>query len=201
MKIQSKAILTGLIFSALTLPAYAVPMIDQNQPLQNAYMTAFSQTDLAQSFQQSMSNITGAGIFLQPGVGSSDTVTLSVWDALPNQAGVMLATGTSTGTSGSWVDVFWAPVSVVPNTTLYLVFTGNTTLGVTGTTYDSYPAGYVFSNAGFGPFPSYDFTFRTYYDNQINNPTPTPEPGTLLLMGTGIAGLALWSRKRFKRQG
>lgn len=200
MKIKSKALLTGLIFTALTMPAYAVPVIDQNQPNQNAYMAGFFQTDLAQSFQQSRANISGAGIFLQPGVGTSDNVTLSVWDALPNQGGTMLGSGSGVGTSDSWFDVFWSIVPVVPNTTLYLVFSGNTTLGVAGTTYDSYPLGHVFANPRFEQFPTFDYTFRTYYDDQFN-PAPAPEPGTLLLMGTGIAGLALWSRKRFKKQG
>ena len=41
-----------------------------------------------------------------------------------------------------------------------------------------------------------NFTYHVdYYDN-IPNPTPTPEPATILLFGTGLASLAGYRRKR-----
>ena len=63
--------------------------IDQNQPDGSVYMAAFSQTCLAQSFQQTHDNIAGAGIKLQSGVGSSDNVTIQLWTGLPNAGGTM----------------------------------------------------------------------------------------------------------------
>jgi hypothetical protein len=178
----------------LTASAYAVPFIDQNQPNAPIYMAAFSQTDLAQSFQQASGNIVGAGIFLQPGVGTSDNITISLWNLLPNQLGAINeASGTALGASGNWVDVFWNPVSVTPNTTMYLVFTSdNNTLGISGDINDPYPRGQVYANPGFGPFPNFDYAFRTYAEA-----APVPEPATMLLVGTGLIGLAGYGRKRF----
>ena len=141
-------------------------LIDQNQPDNSAYMAQFSQLDLAQSFQQTHGNISGAGIELCTGTGDSDTVIISLWDSLPNAGGTKLAEASGMGTAGSWIDVFWTPVIITPATTYYLVFTGNTTLGIYGSESNPYPHGNVYANSGFQPFPNFDFTFRTYYDDQ-----------------------------------
>lgn len=145
--------------------------IDQNQPNAFVYMAAFSQTDLAQSFQhQTGDNICGAGIFLQPNIGGTDNVRISLWDALPNQGGNMLAEASAQGTQGQWVDVFWSAVNINLNTTYYLVFDGNTTLGISGDVNNPYPHGQVYANPGFGSFPNFDYTFRTY-SSQQSDPT------------------------------
>jgi len=142
--------------------------IDQDQPSGPIYMAAFSQTDLAQSFKQTNDNISGAGILLQAAIGTTDNVTIQVWDALPNAGGTMLAEASTTGTAGNWVDVFWTPVSITPGSTYYLVFSGNTTLGIAGDTANPYPDGWVFANPGFTPFTGYDYAFRTYYETDVN---------------------------------
>jgi hypothetical protein len=143
-------------------------VIDQNQPNGPAYMAGFSQGDLAQSFMQSVDNISGAGILLQPGVGGTDNVTIQLWTGLPNAGGVMLTQASAPGTQGQWVDVFWsAPQAVTPMQTYYLVFVGNQTLGITGALDNPYPYGMVFANAGFMAFPSYDYGFRTYYSDAV----------------------------------
>ena len=141
-----------------------VDEIDQDQPSGPTHMAGFSQTDLAQSFMQTNANISGAGILLQPGIGSSDTVTIQLWDALPNAGGTMLTEASTTGTAGEWVDVFWTAVAITPATTYYLVFTGNTTLGIAGDTGNPYPDGNAYANSGYSSFPSFDYTFRTYYN-------------------------------------
>src|SRR5512136_846092 len=71
--------------------------IDQNQPSGPVYMAAFSQTDIAQSFMQTADNISGAGILLQPGVGTTDNVTIQLWDGLPNASGTMITEATAVG--------------------------------------------------------------------------------------------------------
>jgi hypothetical protein len=150
-------------FVPLVLPFSNV--IDQNQPSGPAYMAAFAQGSLAQSFQQTNANISGAGIFLWAGAGSSDMVTISVWDNLTTPT--VIATGSATGTAGQWVDVYWTPVTITPATTYYLVFTGNTTLGIAGDLNNPYPYGNVFANAGYQPFTAFDYTFRTYYETDV----------------------------------
>ena len=187
-----KRLVTVFLATAVLLCAggltTAAPVIDQSQPNNPAYMAGFSQSDLAQSFQQAHDNVAGAGIFLREGVGSSDMVTISLWDNLPNQGGTMLTSGSGLGTAGSWFDVFWTPVAVIPDTTLYLVFTSaNDTLGIDGDTSNPYPRGQVYANAGFVSYPTFDYAFRTYYDDGFS---VIPAPGAMLLgvLGTGLVG-------------
>lgn len=157
---------------ALSMPAFA-QVIDQNQPSGPVYMAAFSQTDLAQSFQQTNTSICGAGILLQAGIGNTDNVEIQLWTNLPNSSGTMLATASTQGTQGQWVNVFWPDVAVTHGTTYYLVFTGNTTLGIAGDMTNPYPYGCVYANPGYQIFPTFDYAFRTYYCG----PVPT-EPTT-----------------------
>jgi len=126
------------------------------------------QTCLAQSFEQTHTNISGAGIRLEPTVGYTDTVTVQLWaSGLPNASGTKLTEATAIGTAGQWVDVYWTPVAVTPETTYYLVFTGNITLGVRGSLVNPYPHGCAYANAGYTQFANYDYTFRTYYDDAL----------------------------------
>jgi hypothetical protein len=183
-------VMRRVVFTALTLVAAAgvrvqADVIDQNQPNSPVYMAGFAQTDLAQSFQtQSANVITGAGIFLQPNVGGTDNVTISLWTNLPNQGGSQLTLGSAQGTQGNWVDVFWSPQSISQNTTYYLVFSGNTTLGIAGDVSNPYPYGQVYANPGYSSFPSFDYAFRTW----------VPEPGSAALLG--LAGLVATRRRR-----
>jgi hypothetical protein len=187
---STRARLIGFALAAsITSASQAAIILDQNQPSGPSYMAAFSQTGLAQSFQQTNNNVAGAGILLQSGIGNTDTITLSLWDALPNQAGAnLLAQGSGTATQGSWFDVFWTAVSVNPGTTYFLEFTSAANvLGVAGDTSNPYTSGQVYANAGFVPFNTFDYAFRTYADDQFGS---VPEPGTLALLGLGFLGLA-----------
>lgn len=67
-----------------------------------------------------------------------------------------------------WADVFRTAVEITQATTCYLVFTGNTTLGVNGALNNPYHYGWVFANPGYNPFPNNDYAFRTCYDTQVN---------------------------------
>ena len=101
-----------------------------------------------------------------------------------------------TGTKGNWFDVYWTPISVTPSTTYYLVFTGNSTLAISGDELNPYALGQVYANSGFQSFLDYDYTFRTYYDDST---APVPEPSTLLLLGSGLVGLVGCGRRRLKK--
>jgi hypothetical protein len=141
--------------------------VDQEQADGSSYIAAFSQGDLAQSFQQTNANINGAGIYLQPSIGSPAPVTIQLWTNLPNAGGTMLAEATQTGTPGAWVDVYWSYVDITPATTYYLVFTGNSVLGISGSTANPYPNGQCYANTGFGSWPNFDYAFRTFYQLDV----------------------------------
>lgn len=142
--------------------------IDQDQPLDNTYMAAFSQGGLAQSFIPVANDICGAGVavFHPSGTSSTADITISLWDNLPNAGGTQLATGTVNGTfNGSpvYADVSWPTMAITPGTTYYLVFTSSdNTLGLRGHTGNPYPNGMVFANSNYQAFPGYDYTFHTY---------------------------------------
>jgi hypothetical protein len=164
---------TPLLYSSdMAVPVDPSPQplsieIDQDQPSGPTYMAGFSQGDLAQSFQQTHDNIAGAGILLQTGIGSSAIVNIALWDGLPNAGGVMITDASDTGTAGNWVDVYWTAEMITPGDTYYLVFTGNTSLGISGDTSNPYPYGNVYANSGFTPFAGFDYAFRTYYDTDV----------------------------------
>ncbi len=124
-------VLLGLLLGQCV---YAGVILDQQQLFDPAQMAAFGQTDLAQSFQQSYLNVAGAGIKLYSLPLGTGDITIAFYDKLPDEGGTLLANGTAVGIAeGSWADVFWTPVSVVPNTTYYLVFTSsNPSLSIAG---------------------------------------------------------------------
>ena len=168
--------------------AGATPLINQEANVHAVNMANFSQRDLAQSFQQSAPTIAGAGIFLVPDMGRTDTVTISLWNNLPNAAGTMLAQASVAGTAGQWADVFWSPVAIAANTTYYLVFGGNNTLAIAGDTNNGYGLGQVYANTGYQSFANFDYAFRTFA-------APVPEPTTVYLLLAGLSVLLLARRQ------
>ena len=154
------------LFSVQPAQAYTVTLeqvgsnvIDQNQPSAAAFLAGFAQPDLAQSFKRQMPTSLEqafSSAFCRH-VGHREHY--AVGNALPQCAGGMgLAGASAVGTAGNWVDVFWNPIAITPSTTYFLVFTGDTSLGIAGDV-NPYPNGQAYANAGFQPFPIFDYTF------------------------------------------
>jgi len=157
-----KTFLAPLVAAALAAPLSA-QTIDVDQPSNTVCMAGFWQADLAQSFIPTASDCSGAGLFMRASTGFAENVTIELWDALPTAGGTQLATGTVFGSPGTWVDVYWPSVSVTAGSTYYLLFSSDTaSMCVAGDTGDPYSGGQVYANAGYGSFPSYDYTFRTW---------------------------------------
>jgi hypothetical protein len=190
-----RRILAGLSLVLLASTADA-QVIDQNAPTNNTFMAGFDQGDLAQSFKQSANNIVGAGIYLVAGQGSGNgTLTINLWSMLPTQQGAnKLATGTADfSANDQWVDVFWSSVGVASGQTYFLEFLStNSNYGIAGDVNNGYADGQVYANSGFGSFPTYDYTFRTY----ASGGTQVPEPATGALVAAGLAGLVGIARRR-----
>ena len=185
-----------LILSALILCGAATSVsaqcLDQNAPTNNACMAGFGQTDLAQSFKQTAGNISGAGIYMDV-YGSPETLTISLWDKLPNVGGTMLASGSGLASPSSWFDVSWPCVNVTPGATYYLVFSSTASMCYDGDVNNGYPNGNVFANPGFGSFPGYDYTFRTYNCCGGGGPTLSKTgtcPGVMTVSATNCTPFA-----------
>lgn len=200
MKLISILATAAALLAAMATPVRAAIVINQTQADRSSHMANFSQSNLAQSFQQSTNNIAGAGIYLQAGAGSGfGNFTISLWSGLPNAGGVFITSGTTaTESNGHWLDVFWDPVAIAPATTQYLVFTStNNSYGISGSIGNPYLSGQVYANGGFGSFPSYDYTFRTYSDDGFA--AAIPEPSTWAMLILGFAGVGFMTYRRNAR--
>lgn len=208
VKILAAAALAALAASGSAL---AADVIDQDQESHPKTLALLSQTDLAQSFEQTADNIAGAGVFLSANGLGPVAITISLWDALPNADGTELAAATDTTYANShWFDVYWTAVPVTPNKTYYLVFTEayQTNYGIAGDFTNPYGGGIAYANTGYSSLPALDYAFRTYSDPSYVPPTPptppvtgdaraVPEPATwaLMILGFGAAGGALRRRR------
>lgn len=160
-------LLACLSLSLFAFPATAAAqVIDVEQPSHGVLMALFTQTDLAQSFIPTKTNCAGGSIFLSPGAGVGGTITIELWDALPNVPGAnMLASGTTAGVPDSWAEAFWPAVPVTPGTTYYMVYQStDLAMAISGELNNPYLDGNLFANAGFGTFLNFDFAFRTWAD-------------------------------------
>lgn len=178
----------NLLFSFLAI-ALAAPLaaqtIDQDSPTNNTCMAGFGQVDLAQSFIPAASTCSGAGIFMSVGFGSPETLSISLWDNLPTAGGVQLATASGLASPGAYFDVFWPSVAVTPGNTYYLVFSTTVSMCYAGDTTNPYPFGQVYANAGFGSWPTFDYTFHTYTDGGLSLSKSGTCPGIVQISLSG----------------
>jgi hypothetical protein len=190
MKLQWFKLFFPAFALAFTGTVSAAVVIDQdNTQLSEGIMSSFLNGSQVQSFQQSASNIAGAGILLE-GSGS-DSITINLYDLLPlpESGATLLATGSAVGVGGSWVDVYWGEVSISPDTTYYLEFSGSD-LATTADLQNRYSRGIYYSSSLSG-FPAYDLIFRTYA-----NDTVVPEPGTYVMFLAGMGMIGAITRRR-----
>ena len=150
----------GAALTDNTPPSLAA-IADQSQLTNTTCMANFSQPDLAQSFIPTVNSICGAGIELD--AASSGVLTLQIWDALPNAGGAIVAQGTQNYTNETWIEVNWAPAAITVGNTYYLVASSsNVNVCWAGNTFNPYPNGNTFANAGYSSFPNFDYVFETY---------------------------------------
>jgi len=206
MKKMKLAFAGAVALLASVSPAAATNVIDVNQPEQNIYLADFAHpAGLGQTFQQVADNISGAGLFLMPGIGSgTGNITISVWDDNPDFANAtMLGSGTAMGSAGQWVDVFWAPAATIAHHRYYLSFeSDNATLGYAGLLAGG-DFGYYWGAATWGSnrteWSFYDVTFRTYTSGGVaEQPSAAPEPLTwaMTIGGLGMVGVTLRRKAR-----
>ncbi len=182
--------LTCLFCSA----AQALPIVALQQSDDSTLYAASNTAGMAQSFVATTDNLTGAGVYLHhwsASAGSAD-ITLSLWDALPDDGGTSLASATASGQRGNWVDVLWNPVATSVGQSYFLLIEGNNslmTIASSGTS-NPYPEGDAYAN-GYYIDTYRDFTFRTFYDDafkdgggfKMSAPATLPLLAAALLIG------------------
>lgn len=162
-------------------------------------------------------------VTLNDGVNWEDFLTTAYCvdlsnDMLEQEYNVTLNPITTT-TSGNYLHAAWLMDQNVANATtnfqkaglqlaiwdaMYDNFTNNTT-GTIGSYYSDYYQDALSNPADMWSSLGYHYAYTTYGTGinaqellvQLN---PVPEPGTMLLLGMGIAGLGAAGRKRFKKQ-
>ncbi|MBS1650718.1 MAG: hypothetical protein JSU07_01790, partial [Bacteroidetes bacterium] len=202
LKIKTLALLAMLPIIGKSQFSYS---IDVNQSSNTTCMATIGQGGLAQSFQPTNSSLMGAGVYINS--GGPTTVTIQVYTNLPTSGGVLLTQGTSTLTNtGSYADVAFSPsITVTPGTTYYLVFTGsNSSACLGGNTSNPYPGGQCYANTGYGSFPSFDYTFRTFYwigipgaalnFNGVNNYISVSTNSTISFTGGNAYTIECWMK-------
>lgn len=181
-------------FALAATPVAAVPVLDIAQLLSDVepMVNLGVQDELAQGITAVSDNISGAGIYLGQSVQPTGLLTLSIWDALPNDNGAMLRSASAAAQSG-WVDVFWDAVATTPSLSYFLVIESTGVGSLTGSMDNPYAGGVLYADYGYTPYVDFDYAFRTYRDSDYVANAPLPASLVLILSAlTGLAALRRW---------
>lgn len=171
--------------------------LDQNNDTVGGGFCLTSGSNLCgQSFKQSGSNISGAGIFLTDyNISLTAPLILSVYSNFSATFNGLIATGTIGLASSGWNDVFWAATNLVGGQTYFLtVSSGNVSFIWTNDNGGNYGDGNAFySSYSSSYFSNQDLTFRTY---TALAPVPVPAALPLLVGGLVLFGFVGHRRKK-----
>ena len=194
---------------ALTAPAHAVVAVDQEVDLPSSGFNNLN-TLQWQSFMQASNNIAGAAVRIDStdsnGNPLSGSITLSILDGAPDGGGNVLASATALATTATpaadderWFSVFWSPVTVIPETELFLnVTSDNNLISLASITSSPYLRGTQYlngvpSSGGKTGGKNADFAFRTYTETAF---TEISEPGIVALFSLSAVFLYLGRRRK-----
>lgn len=183
----SPILLTAAVAFSSSTAAAQTQLLDVEQADTSAVIAGFHQPDLAQSFKPTVNLCSGSSAFLSLGWGTTGTLTIELWDALPTGgAGNLLASGSAPATAGAWSDVFWPAVSVTPGTEYFLVYScTNGAMALGGSSSDTYLDGMTHAGLGFQEFPTLDYAFRTWYENTLDLSISGTCPGPMTITISG----------------
>ena len=162
-----------------------------------------------QTFRPSQGTSAGAGFLIDAHVPASGTLMVELWsDVASNVGAVLLASASSPFTIGqgfTMIDVFWPSVQVTPGAQYFLavIAPGPQSL-FTFTTISANNAyagggawysGDVAATTSYGDYTSggFDLPFEEFSEGPI---VTTPEPATLFLVASGLAGVFGIARRR-----
>ena len=197
MTIFSK-IATIFCLAFIQLSAVAGPIVDQENTVRLAGFCFLNDNfKCGQSFRQDHDTISGAGFYVDPayGDGSSGTVTLSIFSNYGGGApSGLIASGTAANIdrNSGWVDVFFTPAALIANNQYFLIITATNSI-VASYGNPSYADGNAVYLGSETAYANFDLTFRTYYEANVS---AVPEPGSIALLGLGIAGIGFARRKK-----
>jgi hypothetical protein len=200
-------------FAVLATSAIAAPRIVAQNVIDrsNTAVTptqgfAYINDRTAVTFRPTGANVSGAGVFLENWSNegpNSGTLFASLMEGGPN--GTLLASGSSPFTTpsgkivGSFFDVFFsAPVSVTAGNDYTVVFNGRSGSRSVVTTYNndrSQGTDLFYSGDGVS-YTSYGARGSSGNFREYTAVTATPEPASMVLMATGLFGIAAVVRRK-----